>query len=658
MAQSFDFYLLFHLNLAFSSIEEEDRGDVIDRCYRPLIELMEKSNFIIGVEATGYTLEEIQRLRPDLMVRLKTLAQSGKCDFIASAYTQMIAPLVPYDVTEWNLKLGLEVVERLLGIKPKLVLVNEQAYSPSLIPLYKKVGFEGMVMDWAEPASYNENWTHETRFLPQVVEGAKGECLPVVWSDAISFQKFQRVVHGELTFDEYQEYLFTDKAMEKVAIPLYASDGEVFDYRPGRFNNEADVQDFSEWDRVNEMLIFVAAMPNSRIVSPSSVLSLLKQDATPVTLETPACPVPVKKQRKYNLLRWGVTGRDDLSINTACYRLYDQFKSQNITDREEWRELCYLWSSDFRTHITEKRWKAYCERLERKLIQYKPVMSKQMTYPDTIDLGGFDISEEGRFLTIKSNVAEVCLNLARGGAIESFKLINDEKSWIGTLQLGYYDHIGWGADFYSAHMVVEQLGMHKITDLVKVEPDCSLSDDNKVMWLTSEIQTGNGVVIKKLGIERDIPRILMEYDFSGWSWPVKGALRLGYAALNPEMFDEGSLFFATHNGGDELEEYSLKNSAEFDHAEVVSLLISARTGLGLTKGGFYFGDKNRKILIKSDRSQGALLGQINYQNIKDSFFCRASLSARENDDTNRGVSETKDSFQCNRFSFSYELLYR
>ena len=42
----------------------------------------------------------------------------------------------------------------------------------------------------------------------------------------------------------------------------------------------------------------------------------------PLRLESAACPVPVKKQRKYNLARWAVTGRDDLGINAACERIY------------------------------------------------------------------------------------------------------------------------------------------------------------------------------------------------------------------------------------------------------------------------------------------------------------------------------------------------
>ena len=41
------------------------------------------------------------------------------------------------------------------------------------------------------------------------------------------------------------------------------------------------------------------------------------------------------------------------------------FLSNNIEDESYWKELCYLWSSDFRTHITESRWIEFLYRLEK-----------------------------------------------------------------------------------------------------------------------------------------------------------------------------------------------------------------------------------------------------------------------------------------------------
>src|SRR5262244_3390108 len=95
---------------------------------------------------------------------------------------------------------------------------------------------------------------------------------------------------------------------------------------------------------------------------PSALLQSSTQADEPLRLESAVCPVPVKKQRKYNLSRWAVTGRDDIGINAACERICRHLVAADAPDAD-WKELCYLWSSDFRTHITEKRWTAYCVRL-------------------------------------------------------------------------------------------------------------------------------------------------------------------------------------------------------------------------------------------------------------------------------------------------------
>ena len=102
-----------------------------------------------------------------------------------------------------------------------------------------------------------------------------------------------------------------------------------------------------------------------RLIKPSQVLELMGSPnaAQRLHLETPQDPVPVKKQEKYNLNRWAVTGRNDLAINTSCRRIYEALRKDPRCEDGRWRELCYLWSSDFRTHITEKRWLAYLQRL-------------------------------------------------------------------------------------------------------------------------------------------------------------------------------------------------------------------------------------------------------------------------------------------------------
>src|ERR1700743_1966845 len=121
-------FAFFHLNLSFSSIEEERRDEVIARCYWPLLKLAERVG-PLGMEVSGYTLEEIARRDPVWIATARALIAAGRLELIGSGYSQMIGPLVPTRVTRENLRLGMAAYQRLLGATPRLALVNEQAYA-------------------------------------------------------------------------------------------------------------------------------------------------------------------------------------------------------------------------------------------------------------------------------------------------------------------------------------------------------------------------------------------------------------------------------------------------------------------------------------------------------------------------------------------------
>jgi len=102
----------------------------------------------IGIEATGYTLEEIETRDPAWIRRLRDLIQAGKAELIGSGYAQLIGPLVPAKLVAANLKIGNDVYRHLLGVSPRVALVNEQAYSGGLVGHYLDAGYEALLMDW------------------------------------------------------------------------------------------------------------------------------------------------------------------------------------------------------------------------------------------------------------------------------------------------------------------------------------------------------------------------------------------------------------------------------------------------------------------------------------------------------------------------------
>ena len=61
------------------------------------------------------------------------LTTEGNCEFVGSGYSQIIGPLVPAEVNGANLRLGNQVYEKMLGFRPDIALVNEQAYSAGLV---------------------------------------------------------------------------------------------------------------------------------------------------------------------------------------------------------------------------------------------------------------------------------------------------------------------------------------------------------------------------------------------------------------------------------------------------------------------------------------------------------------------------------------------
>ncbi|WP_286828488.1 MULTISPECIES: hypothetical protein [Kordiimonas] len=633
-------YMVFHLNLAFSSIDEGEHPTVVDRCYRPLLDLAE-AGIPIGLEATGYTLRAIKKVAPEWIDCARHLISEGKVELIGSGFCQIIAPLVPPELTRRNLEYGLRDYDALLGARPEVALVNEQAYSKGILPLYQAAGYKAVMMDWAEPASHNPNWSRALADRPQILEGAAGVRLPVLWSDAIAFQKFQRYVHGELSVEEYFEFLSDLIVKGAKAIPIYTSDAEIFDYRPGRFHSEASLGG-AEFDCISILLESIKANEDVELVLPSEALRHLEPETAPIRLETSQVPVPVKKQRKYNLTRWGVTGRDDTRLNTLCWR---KFMDLNAGGSDaDWEALLQLWASDFRTHITDKRWQSLLEGL--------PVESEQASYaeanmeaevPEAIS-----IRQSGRFTAIEAEGVHLVLNSYRGLAIQSFgfgpadlslsgKL--DKSSVLGTLEHGFFEDIAYGADFYSGHLVHEPRHAHKITDLGRVKHDVFWQEASNAVVIQGFLDTGAGKLTKEIIFCPSEQSLTIRFDLSDLTIE-RGVSRLGFVTLNPDYFSEPDLFYACHNGGEDLEYFPLSCSAgvqEINHGKAVSRLVSASTALGMSGGCLFLGDDKTYVRLDMDRADCAGLGMIESRTIRGRNFIRGCISIDELDETSRMV---------------------
>jgi hypothetical protein len=631
-------YAFFHLNMAYSSIEEEQRPDVVQRCYWPLLRLARNLELPVGIEASAYTLECIRDIDPGWVIEFASLCSEGLCELVGSGYVQLIGPLVPPEVNAANLRLGNEAYERLLRVRPSIALINEQAYSAGLVQHYIDAGFRAIIMEWDNPSRYHPEWSPELRYLPQIACGQHGEEIPLIWNKSIAFQKFQRLAHGEMELDEYLKYLYGHLSENTRVFPVYGNDAEIFDFRPGRYHTEPALWEIGEWGRISRLFDAILKDERFEFILPSRTLDRLGAPGAGnrLHLESAEDPVPVKKQEKYNITRWAVTGRNDLGINTACRRLYETLKDRSETNDESWRELCYLWSSDFRTHITDKRWSAYLERLrafERRLDIGKATATGPNSSSRVIEAqlpSGFRSRREGRFLKLENDLVQVALNCRRGLAIDSLvvKKISG-KSLLGTLPHGYYQDIALGADYYSGHLVLETPGQPKITDLSPVEASVRCTDDDSVV-VEGEIATPLGMIRKRIRVSAE-GELGIEYRLE-WEEMPPAALRLAHVTLNPEAFSREHLYFESHNGGFLPERFPV-GAKRIEHGRSVSFLVSASSAMGMTNGELSLGDDEGTIKVQTHLDQACVVAQITFIPVAGSFFYRAGFSAAELDET-------------------------
>lgn len=639
-------FALFHLNLAFSSIEEEQRPEVVARCYWPLLRLPDAIGAPIAIEATGFTLETISVIDPSWIAELRRLIGNGQVEFVGSGFAQLIGPLVPARVNRANLELGQQSYESVLGLRPSLALVNEQAFSAGLVPLYLEAGYRALFMDWDNVAAHHPEWSNELKYHPQRARGADGSEIALLWTNTLAFQKLQRLAHGDIEQRDYLRFVETQRGAEPRLLPLYSNDAEIFDFRPKRFHTEESMQS-GEWQTIANAWRRIASTPSVQFIKPSQALALVDTGNANQLLElqTADYPIPVKKHKKYNVTRWAVSGRDDITINAACYRVLRGLVERRVPDDNAWRELCYLWSSDFRTHITEARWSRYRARLAAAEAACA-IPRDPLPVPNTPPA----IRTEQKWIEVETPSLLAVLNRKRGLAIQEIKVRGDERPpMVVSLLHGHYESIDLQFDWYSGNNVFEAPGVPKISDLDWVQPNIYGDTNSADAIVEATISTPLGPMFKRLRFLANSPRV--EYDLvMYWREWGRGSLRLGNFLLNPAAFDQSKLAFATHNGGERMEVFPLRDT-RVEHGKPVSFLVSASSGLGMTEGFIDVGDGVRGFRVEIDREMAPLAGLMHYERSGDSFFSRLSLSALELDDTRKPepVSDPR------RFRFALNL---
>jgi hypothetical protein len=609
------FYIVFHGNLAFSSIEEDKIEEIIEKCYYPLLEIILVTKTKVGVELSGYTLEKIFNLKPNWINELKKLINNNLVEFIGSGYQQIIGPLVPYKVNIKNQELGFDTYQKILGLKPKIAFLNEQVFSKSMVDVHKNF-YEAMFMEWNNVYYINSNkYSESYGFYPILAKGIK-QTIPILWTNSILFQQFQRTVHNQNSLKDYLETIkrFIKKGYQ--CLPIYASDLEIFNYRPGRFNTEASIF-YNEWKNIFE--IFKTLKNIGEFLLPSEILKKFLKKDIELELSNASFPIVVKKQPKYTLSRWSAAGKGATLINTLCYNFYNQIKNKN--KKNLWKTLITYWGSDFRTHTTQNKWE--------KAIS---ILKNYQNFNETRD----DLKEKplvinGNKIIIHQGEYKFTFLAHKGLALESvFK--NNQRLPFGTLNHGELDYITHGADYYTGTSTIEsQEG--RLSNLTFAQNISYFETKAHESILSGEIKLGPQALEKKEWVINLDSKTLTLKITLNLSLPIKASIRLGTITLLP-VIKTRKFWYSCRNGGKDFEKFFIEKDTIVTHHLPISVLQSSNGGLGATEGDLIFGVNNKKI-VKITIDNAFYSPLLLLQNTPDSsvYLTRVFFSVQELDDT-------------------------
>jgi hypothetical protein len=130
-------------------------------------------------------------------------------------------------------RLGNDIYRR-CWVFPTVALCQRTDLFRRSVAHYLDAGYEALPMDWDNPAAHHPN-------------GGRGPLSPQrAWAPtagrSVSMDQHGGVcscnaAHGEFALDDYLDFVAAAGAIPRV-LWLYASDGEIFDFRPGRYRTE------------------------------------------------------------------------------------------------------------------------------------------------------------------------------------------------------------------------------------------------------------------------------------------------------------------------------------------------------------------------------------------------------------------------------------
>lgn len=159
---------IFHANLNYAFLEPYFFERVIRSSYEVIIDTFREkcpdAKYIF--EASGYTIEHIAKVCPDVLEKLKDAIKRGQCEFMGAPYAHPILANNPEEDGRWSNEFSMRVYEEYLGFRPESGWNPECTWKQYVPNTFKDVGYKYMTLDFESYKICNDKeygWVERNR---------------------------------------------------------------------------------------------------------------------------------------------------------------------------------------------------------------------------------------------------------------------------------------------------------------------------------------------------------------------------------------------------------------------------------------------------------------------------------------------------------------
>ncbi|MBI5723009.1 MAG: hypothetical protein HZA50_03545 [Planctomycetes bacterium] len=162
------FVAIFHANLNYAYLIPQNYERVIRASYEVILDTFMKkhpnSRFIF--EASGYTIDQMAAITPDVLAKLKAAVKSGQCEFMGAPYSHPLMANIPEEDGRWSCEFAMRSCEKHLGFRPESFWNPECTWMQYVPRAFRAAGVKYLTLDFESYMICNDKnygWVERNR---------------------------------------------------------------------------------------------------------------------------------------------------------------------------------------------------------------------------------------------------------------------------------------------------------------------------------------------------------------------------------------------------------------------------------------------------------------------------------------------------------------